>query len=200
MEKSSNLTFVLVGDSNSGKTQLLISYMAKFYPNERIISNFENYKVNLQIDSKPYCLQLYDADSSEDKKNERQQIYHQADVFIVCFSLVSPPSLENVTNIWLPEINQFAPNKPFILCGVKSVLRDSYNDRVDEFEKNGWVPVPTEKGETVKTRVGAKIYIECGPKNDLNVKEVFESTIKVYQESKESENNDASDNACCQIC
>lgn len=133
--------------------------MKNFFPDEGIMNNFENYTVNAKVDGKSYNLQLFDADSQEDKKNARQLIYPQADIFIVCFSLVSPQSLENVENIWLPEIKQICPNKPFILSGVKSVLRDKYPERVEEFEKNGWVPVPTEKGEAMQTKSELKIML-----------------------------------------
>lgn len=174
--------------------------MKNFFPDEGIMNNFENYTINVKVDEKSYNLQLFDADSQEDKKNARQLIYPQADIFIVCFSLVSPQSLENVETIWLPEINQICQNKPFILSGVKSVLRDKYPERVEEFEKNGWVPVPTEKGEAMKTKVGALDYVECGPKNGFNVKEVIESAIKALKSSKEEAEENQNEGHCCHIC
>ena len=50
--------------------------------------------------------------------------YPQTDVFIICFSLVSPASFKNVEIKWSPEIKQHAPGVPIILVGTKLDLRD----------------------------------------------------------------------------
>ena len=46
------------------------------------------------------------------------------DVFLICFSIVEPASLENVTAKWYPEIQHHCPNVPIILVGTKSDLRE----------------------------------------------------------------------------
>lgn len=70
--------------------------------------------------------------------------YPQTDVFIICFSLVSPASFENVrakvwriifvkTSIlinylqWYPEVSHHCPRIPIILVGTKLDLRDEKN-------------------------------------------------------------------------
>jgi cell division control protein 42 len=47
--------------------------------------------------------------------------YPQTDMFIVCFSLVSPPTLLNIEK-WCNEISH--AHIPFLLVGTKSDLRD----------------------------------------------------------------------------
>jgi Ras-related C3 botulinum toxin substrate 1 len=46
------------------------------------------------------------------------------DVFLVCYSVVSPTSFENVQAKWIPELRHHAPNAPVILVGTKTDLRD----------------------------------------------------------------------------
>ena len=44
--------------------------------------------------------------------------YFQTDVFLICFSVVSPSSFENVTSKWCPEIKHHCPDAPILLIGT----------------------------------------------------------------------------------
>lgn len=41
----------------------------------------------------------------------------QTDVFLICFSVVSPSSYENVTTKWNPEVKHHCPEAPILLVG-----------------------------------------------------------------------------------
>ena len=43
--------------------------------------------------------------------------HFQTDVFLICFSVVSPSSFENVTSKWCPEIKHHCPDAPILLIG-----------------------------------------------------------------------------------
>lgn len=49
----------------------------------------------------------------------------KTDIFLVCFSLASRISFENVSSIWLPLLQKHSPEVPFILVGNKSDLRQT---------------------------------------------------------------------------
>ena len=52
-----------------------------------------------------YCsLGLFDTAGQEDYDRLRPLSYPETDVFLVCFSVVSPSSFENVKEKWYPEI------------------------------------------------------------------------------------------------
>lgn len=98
------------------------------------------------IDGKTISLGLWDTAGQEDYDRLRPLSYPQTDVFLVCFSLVSPPSFENVrTKVrrllsllnleapgcsqlcchqWYPEISHHAPSTAILLVGTKLDLRD----------------------------------------------------------------------------
>ena len=57
---------------------------------------FDNYAVTVMIGGDPYTLGLFDTAGQEDYDRLRPLSYPQTDVFLVCFSVVSPASFENV--------------------------------------------------------------------------------------------------------
>lgn len=81
--------------------------------------------------------------------------------------------------IQAPEIKKQCPGIPYILVGSNSKLRDDFNEHADEYKSEGWEPVPTEKGEEMKEKIGAMDYLECDADSHYNVKEVIETAIEV---------------------
>ena len=61
-----------------------------------IVQVFDNYAVTVMIGGEPYTLGLFDTAGQEDYDRLRPLSYPQTDVFLVCFSVVSPASFENV--------------------------------------------------------------------------------------------------------
>lgn len=54
----------------------------------------------------------------------RPLAYPGADVFLICFSLVSSKSLANARDRWMPEVSRYVPNAPVILVGTKADLKE----------------------------------------------------------------------------
>lgn len=79
--------------------------------------SFDNYSAPMVVDGISVSLGLWDTAGQEDYDRLRPLSYPQTDVFLICFSVASPSSFENVTSKWYPEIKHHCPDAPMILVG-----------------------------------------------------------------------------------
>src|SRR5271170_4635684 len=107
------------------------------------------------VDGKPINLGLWDTAGQEDYDRLRPLSYPQTDVFLVCFSIISPYSFDNVKSKWYPEILHHAPGVPLILVGTKSDLRNDQAMLAQLASKNLTV-ISKEMAEARVRDIGAR--------------------------------------------
>ncbi|KAI2518453.1 ras homolog family member C [Homo sapiens] len=140
---------VIVGDGACGKTCLLIVFSKDQFPEVYVPTVFENYIADIEVDGKQVELALWDTAGQEDYDRLRPLSYPDTDVILMCFSIDSPDSLENIPEKWTPEVKHFCPNVPIILVGNKKDLRKAGTWRT------GSVPLATLSAQPRPRR-------ECG--------------------------------------
>jgi len=168
-----NIKCVVVGDGAVGKTCLLISYTTNAFPGEYIPTVFDNYSANVMVDDKPIQLGLWDTAGQEDYDRLRPLSYPQTDVFLVCFSIISRSSFENVKSKWIPEIKHHVPEAPFLLVGTKMDLRMDQ----EVLAKVGQ-PISKDQGVQLAKELGARNYVECSALTQDGLKNVFDEAIR----------------------
>ena len=171
------LKLVIVGDGACGKTCLLMVFRTDEFPPDYVPTGFENYVKELNVDGKDIELELYDTAGQEDYDRLRPLSYPGSDVILVCYSVDSPNSYDNVKERWFPEVEQFCPRVPIVLVALKSDLRDDDNVKRD-LEEEGQVPVTLAQGNKMAGETGAAEFLECSALKRDGVHEVFDAAIR----------------------
>ncbi|XP_070561246.1 cdc42 homolog [Ptychodera flava] len=166
---------LVVGDGAVGKTCMLISYATNRFPVDHIPTVFDNYAVSITTAGKHRTLQLFDTAGQEEYDRLRILFYPMTDIFLVCFSVMSPSSLENVYEKWIPEIKLYNPNTPFLLVGLQIDLRR--NDYGKQSAKGVDKPVTHAQGLRAAKELGAELYVECSALTQEGLKNVFDEAI-----------------------
>lgn len=174
---------VIVGDGACGKTCLLIVFSKDQFPEVYVPTVFENYVADIEIDGKQVELALWDTAGQEDYDRLRPLSYPDTDVILMCFSIDSPDSLENIPEKWTPEVRHFCPTVPIVLVGNKKDLRNDDTTR-KELAKSKQEPVKTEEGRAMAEKIGAYAYLECTAKYNEGVREVFETATRAALQTK----------------
>ncbi|QLL33775.1 hypothetical protein HG536_0F01000 [Torulaspora globosa] len=164
-----HLKIVVVGDRGVGKTCLLISYVQRQFPTGYVPTVFENYVTKVEGPKKKIIeLALWDTGGQEEYNRLRPLSYSEVDILMVCYSVGSKASLQNVEDLWMPEVKHFCPNAPTMLLGLKSDLYDQMNfgELVD-----------LEQAELVAQKLGAFSHMQCSAKSRSQVDEVFNEAL-----------------------
>lgn len=129
-----------------------------------------------RIGDQPYTLGLFDTAGQEDYDRLRPLSYPQTDVFLVCFSVTSPASFENVREKWFPEVHHHCPGVPCLIVGTQTDLREDSGAR-DKLAKQKMQPIRREEGERMSKELGAVKYVECSALTQYKLKDVFDEVF-----------------------
>lgn len=106
----------------------------------------------------------------------RPLTYANASVFLVCFSVASRVSFENVQEKWVPELTRHASGKPCILVGTQADIggggggKDGAGSKLKR-------RVEAKEGVKLAKAIGAIRYMECSAKTGAGVKELFAEAV-----------------------
>lgn len=109
---------------------------------------------------------------------------------MLCFSVESKDSLENVESKWVSEIADNCPGVKLVLVALKCDLREATDDDDAEAgaseaaqgagrQREKKPSITYEQGLEVAKRIGALRYLECSAMRNRGVNEAFTEAARV---------------------
>ncbi|MCJ1356477.1 MAG: Rho GTPase [Icmadophila ericetorum] len=181
--KVAHRKLVLLGDGACGKTSLLNVFTRGYFPTVYEPTVFENYVHDIYVDNVHIELSLWDTAGQEEFDRLRSLSYDDTHTIMLCFSVDSKDSLENVESKWVGEIAENCQGVKLVLVALKCDLREADEE---ETEDNGAGQVREKKemidytqGLEVARRIQALRYLECSAKQNRGVNEAFTEAARV---------------------
>jgi len=191
---------VLLGDGACGKTSLLNVFTRGYFPTVYEPTVFENYVHDIFIDNVHVELSLWDTAGQEEFYRLRSLSYDDTHAIMLCFSVDSPDSLENVESKWVGEITENCPGVRLVLVALKCDLREQ--QREEEEEGTPADPkrpmIDYKAGLAVAEKIKALRYLECSAMKNRGVNEAFTEAARVALQVKNVK-GDKSGDACCNM-
>lgn len=174
---------VVIGDGATGKTSMLISYTTNNFSNDYIPTVFDNYSTNVMVDGHAFNLGLWDTAGQAEYDRLRPLSYPQTDVFLLCFSVVSRASFDNVALKWAPEVNHHATGVPVVLVGTMADLRED-RAALEKLRARNEKPITFEDAMRKSKQIGAAKYLECSALTQKGLGTVFTEAIRVVMAAR----------------
>lgn len=199
---------VLLGDGACGKTSLLNVFTRGYFPTVYEPTVFENYVHDIFVDNVHIELSLWDTAGQEEFDRLRSLSYDDTDLIMLCYSVDSRDSLENVESKWVGEIADNCPGVKLVLVALKCDLREG-GDEDDDAAAEGAAGadgakagensaadaadaapataaaaqkkpmINYDQGLEVARRINAMRYLECSAMRNRGVNEAFTEAARV---------------------
>jgi len=200
---------VILGDGACGKTSMLNVFTRGYFPQVYEPTVFENYVHDIFIDGKSVQLSLWDTAGQEEFDRLRSLSYSDTHCIMLCFSIDSPDSLENVQSKWVGEIADHCEGVKLVLVALKCDLRSNEDSDVEArpHEDSSFNPysggqsnpyghksnkrlISYDEGLAVAKKVGALRYLECSAKKNRGVNEAFSEAARCALNARAMGSND----------
>merc|ERR550534_3366120 len=135
---------------------LLMCYTQKMFPREYIPTVFDNFSKNVSIEGNLIRLDLYDTAGQEDYDRLRVICYPNTDVFLVCYSVDSETSVNNINEKWVEEISHHAKESAIILVGLKKDIQTD-SKALENLKKDNKKLVNMEDVQEAAQKAGEKM-------------------------------------------
>ena len=168
-----NIKLLIVGDSNVGKTSLLLQYTDNYYPDQHTATIGFEYKIKtFQYKDYKIKLQIWDTAGQERFHSITNNFFHNADGILFVYDITSRQSFNGV-KVWIKEAEEIGNFYKRLLIGNKCDLSDKRNISIEELEK-----YCEEKNID---------FFETSAKENIYLVEAFNKIVELILENKTDE-------------
>ena len=174
---------VAVGDGMVGKTCMLMSYTTDTFPSGYVPTVFDNYQAMIMHNKKPLSVAFWDTAGQEDYDRLRHLSYPNTDVFLVCYSVTSQTSVNNIVDKWLPELRHYIPDATVLAVGTKADIRKT-PEVVQKLERRGHKLVNFEATKRKLEAAGVSEVMECSAKTQDGLADVVGKALDMVMSKR----------------
>ena len=167
------IKLLIIGDSNVGKTSMLLNYTDNYFPESHLATIGVEFKVKeLYTDKYKIILQIWDTAGQERFRSITKSFFRNTNGIIFVYDITSRNSFKNVKD-WIKDSELHDIGFEKILVGNKIDLNDKREVSLDELKEYG-----------IKKKIDV---IEASAKNKINVDETFQKIVDIILNNKKEE-------------
>ncbi|KAI0021969.1 P-loop containing nucleoside triphosphate hydrolase protein [Xylariomycetidae sp. FL0641] len=183
VESRAKMRFVFVGDSESGKSSLLLRYYRDTFTLGYQKTQYELYDKMTQIDGQDVEAELWDTCGDVGLHQLSLLSYLSWDAVFLCFSINSLSRFIDAKTKWAKDIHQYCRGRPVFLVGLKKDLRVGTGLWAPLFP-NLETRVSAADGEAAAKSLGCVEYLECSAKTGEGCAEAIEAGMRHILEER----------------
>ena len=167
------LKFIILGDSNVGKTSLLLNYTDNYFVDSHVATIGIDYKIKIiNMNGVNLKLQIWDTSGQERFRSLTYNFLKNANGIIFVYDITNKKTFEGVKE-WIKDAENNGITFEKILIGNKCDLEGKREISFDALEKFG-------NKKKIK-------YFETSAKTNINVNEAFDYLVKLIIKNKSKE-------------
>lgn len=164
---------VMLGDTNTGKTSLVLRFAEGYYRQEARSSTVGAFFITkrLQVQGITCKIQIWDTAGQEQFKCMAPMYYRNAAAAIVCYDVTSPSSYQTM-RFWLDELHRNIPAGSIVIC--IAATKTDLTPKVD-----------LAQAEQMANAMGA-MFVDTSAKTNTNVVELYRKVAERVLQFKQN--------------
>ena len=161
---------LIIGDSNVGKTSILLQYTSNFFQETHIATIGVEFKLKeIMLDNIEYKLNIWDTAGQERFKAITKSFFKAADGIIFVYDITKKSTFTNIKN-WFQDAESKTNDFKSIIVGNKIDLNDERT-------------VTPEEGQNFANKKNCPFF-ESSAKDKINIDEIFLTLLKEILKNK----------------
>ena len=169
--KDLKLKLLIIGDSNVGKTSMLLNYTDNYFPESHLATIGVEYKVKeIKTDKYNIALQIWDTAGQERFRSITKSFFRNTNGILFVYDITSRRSFQSLKD-WIKDSEMHDSGFEKILVGNKIDLEAKREVQTDELKEYG-----------LKKKID---IIETSAKERINIDEAFKKIVDLILGNKD---------------